>query len=433
MSSLRRPALRKVVAAGAAVALFAAAGCGGSNEDASGADGTITLTVKTFSQFGYEDLYKQYEASHPGIKIKQDNIAQLDDYTPKLQQWLTAGSGAGDVVALEEGILVKLMAKPDQFANLLDYGAAEVQGNFLDWKWKQALTADGKKLVGLGTDVGAQGMCYRTDQFAKAGLPTDRAKVGELWPTWDAYLATGKRFVAAGTGASFFDTAGGIYQNILMQQGDTTYFDRDNKLIVDTNPGVRAAWDQTVSMIDAGLSGKLQMWGLAWNAGFKKGTFATIPCPAWMLGIIKEQAGPENAGKWDVARVPGEGAVRGGSFLAVPAQSKHPKEAAELAKFLTSPAGQTAAFKAKNNFPSSPQAIDDPAVSGAVNAYFNNAPVGKIFGQSAKSLKPVYLGPENQLVGDAVGDALTALEQGKLKPDEAWTKALADSKRAVDK
>jgi cellobiose transport system substrate-binding protein len=114
MSSLRRPVLRKVVAAGAAVALFAAAGCGGSNEDASGADGTITLTVKTFSQFGYEDLYKQYEASHPGIKIKQDNIAQLDDYTPKLQQWLTAGSGAGDVVALEEGILVKLMAKPDQ-------------------------------------------------------------------------------------------------------------------------------------------------------------------------------------------------------------------------------------------------------------------------------------------------------------------------------
>jgi len=433
MSSLRRPVLRKVVAAGAAVALFAAAGCGGSNEDASGADGTITLTVKTFSQFGYEDLYKQYEASHPGIKIKQDNIAQLDDYTPKLQQWLTAGSGAGDVVALEEGILVKLMAKPDQFANLLDYGAGDLQGNFLDWKWKQALTADGKKLVGLGTDVGAQGMCYRTDQFAKAGLPTDRAKVGELWPTWDAYLATGKRFVAASTGAGFFDTADGIYQNILMQQGDTTYFDRDNKLIVDTNPGVRAAWDQAVSMIDAGLSGKLQMWGPAWNAGFKKGTFATIPCPAWMLGIIKDQAGPENAGKWDVARVPGEGAVRGGSFLAVPAQSKHPKEAAELAKFLTSPDGQTAAFKAKNNFPSSPQAIDDPAVSGAVNAYFNNAPVGKIFGQSAKSLKPVYLGPENQLVGDAVGDALTAVEQGKLKPDEAWTKALADAKRAVDK
>ncbi|GAA0604739.1 extracellular solute-binding protein [Kribbella sandramycini] len=419
-------------AAVAAVGLVAVAGCGGSGDDAA-ADGTITLTVKTFSQFGYDELYKQYESTHPGIKIKEDNIAKLVDYTPKLQQWLTAGSGAGDVVALEEGILVKLMAKPDQFANLLDQGAGSLKGNFLEWKWNQALTTDGKKLVGLGTDIGAQGMCYRTDLFAKAGLPTDREQVGALWPTWDQYLATGKKFAGANTGASFFDTSGSIYQNILMQQGDTTYFDRSNNLIVDSNPGVRKAWDQTVSMVDAGLSGKLQMWSPAWNAGFKQGTFATIPCPAWMLGIIKDQAGPENAGKWDVARVPGEGAVRGGSFLAVPTQSKHQKEAAELVKFLTSPEGQTAAFKAKNNFPSAPQALDDPAVAGAVNEYFNNAPVGKIFAKSAKELKPVYLGPENQQVGEAVGDALTAVEQGKLKPDEAWSKAVADAQRAAGK
>jgi cellobiose transport system substrate-binding protein len=422
------PSIGAVLAVGALVA-----GCGGGKSADATGDGTITLTVKTFGQFGYDELITQYEEAHPGIKVKQDNIAKLADYTPKLQQWLTAGSGAGDVVALEEGILVKLMAKPDQFVNLLDQGAGELQGNFLDWKWKQALTPDGKKLIGLGTDVGAQGMCYRTDLFAKAGLPTDRDKVGALWPTWDGYLAVGKQFAAAGTGASYFDTAGSLYQNILMQQGDTTYFDRDNKLIVETNPGVRAAWDKTIQLIDAGLSGKIQMWSPAWNAGFKKGTFATIPCPAWMLGIIKDQAGPENAGKWDVARVPGEGAVRGGSFLAVPAQSKHQKEAAELAKYLTSPQGQTAAFKAKNNFPSSPQAIDDPAVASAVNPYFNNAPVGKIFGRSAKSLKPVYLGPDNQVVGDGIGDALTAVEQGKLEPAEAWSKAIADAKRAVGK
>ncbi|MGC4941962.1 extracellular solute-binding protein [Kribbella sp. DT2] len=427
-----RTTTRKALAVAAATTLLLA-GCGGGGGDDQAADGTITLTVKTFGQFGYDDLVAQYEASHPGVKVKQDNIAKLADYTPKLQQWLTAGSGAGDVVALEEGILIKLMAKPDQFVNLLDHGAASLKGNFLDWKWQQALTPDGGTLIGLGTDIGAQGMCYRTDLFAKAGLPTDRAKVGALWPTWDGYLATGKKFAQANTGATFFDTAGTVYQNILMQQGDQTYFDRENKLIAATNPGVRSAWDQTVAMIGAGLSGKLQMWSPQWNAGFKQGSFATIPCPAWMLGQIKDQAGPENAGKWDVARVPGQGAVRGGSFLAVPAQSKHPKEAAELAKFLTSPQGQTAAFTAKNNFPSSPQAIDDPAVASAVNEYFSNAPVGKIFGQSAKSLKPVYLGPDNQVVGDGIGDALTAIEQGKLGPDQAWTKAMNDAERAVGK
>lgn len=409
-----------------------AAACGGQAEaPKSAGPETITLVVKTFSEFGYEDLYKQYEAAHPGITIKQENIAQLGDYIPKLQQWMGAGSGAGDVVALEEGILIQFMAKPEQFVNLLDHGAAELKGNFLEWKWKQALTPDGAKLVGLGTDVGAQGMCYRTDLFAKAGLPTDREQVGALWPTWDAYLATGQKFAGAKTGASFFDSAGGIYQNILMQQGDHTYYDTANALVIDTNPGVKAAWDQTITMIQGGLSGNIAQWSPQWNAGFKKGTFATIPCPSWMLGIIKEQAGPENSGKWDVAKVPGNGAVRGGSFLAVPTQSKHQKEAAELAKFLTNPQGQIAAFKAKSNFPSSPQAIEDPAVQSFVNDYFNNAPVGKIFGESVKALKPVYLGPNNNPIGDRVGNALIAVEQGKLKPDEAWTKAVEDAKRAA--
>lgn len=409
-------------------ALAALTACGGAPAEPA-ASGKTTLIVKTFSQFGYDGLYKEYEAAHPGITIKEENIGKLGDYLPKLQQWLATGQGAGDVVALEEGILTQFMGKPDQFVNLLDHGAGDLERNFLEWKWSQALTPDGKKVVGLGTDVGAQGMCYRTDLFAKAGLATGRDEVGALWPTWDAYLATGQKFAAAATGAHFFDSAGGLYQNILMQQGDHTYYDKANALVVDSNPGVRAAWDRAVGMIGAGLSANIEQYSPQWNAGFKNGTFATIPCPSWMLGTIEKQSGPENVGKWDVARVPGNGAVRGGSFLAVPQQSTHQKEAAELAKFLTSAKGQTAAFTAKNNFPSSPQAIDDPAVQNFTNAYFNNAPVGKIFGESVKALRPVYLGPNNLQIDDRVKNALTAVEQGKLAPDAAWTKAVDEAKR----
>jgi cellobiose transport system substrate-binding protein len=422
---LRRTALATALAA----ALAVTTACGGGSAESG--SGKTTLIVKTFSQFGYEELYKQYEATHPGITIKEENIGKLGDYTPKLQQWMAAGKGAGDVVALEEGILIKFMAQPDQFVNLLDHGAGELKANFLEWKWQQAVTPDGSKVVGLGTDVGAQGMCYRTDLFAKAGLPTDREKVGALWTSWADYLATGKRFKDANTGAHFFDSSGSLYQNILMQQGDHTYYDTANRLVIDSNPGVRVAWDTTIGMIEAGLSANIEQWSPQWNAGFKNGAFATIPCPSWMLGTIEKQSGPENAGKWDVARVPGKGAVRGGSFLAVPTQSEHQKDAAELVKFLTSAKGQIAAFTSKNNFPSSPQAIDDPAVQSFTNAYFNNAPVGKTFGESVKALRPVYLGPDNIAIGDRVGNALTAVEQGKLKPDEAWVKAVDDAKRLV--
>ncbi|MFD4672601.1 ABC transporter substrate-binding protein [Lentzea sp. NPDC058450] len=407
--------------------LVAVSACGGGAADS--ASGDVTLIVKTFSQFGYDELYKEYEASHPGVKIKEENIGKLGDYTPKLQQWLATGKGAGDVVAIEEGILSQFMAKPDQFVNLLDHGAKDLSGNFLPWKWQQASTSDGSKVIGLGTDVGAQGMCYRKDLFEAAGLPADREAVGTLWPTWEKYLETGKLFKSKKPDIGFYDSTGSVYLNMLMQSGDHTYYDATNKLVIDSNAAVKDTWNSSIEMVKAGLSANIEQWSPQWNAGFKNGTFATIPCPSWMLGTIEKQAGPENKGKWDVTRVPGNGAVRGGSFLAVPTQSTHQKEAAELAKFLTSAKGQTAAFKAKNNFPSSPQAIDDPVVQEFKNPYFNDAPVGKIFGDSVKALKPVYLGPGNNAIGDRVGNALLAVEQGKLQPDEAWAKAVDDAKR----
>ena len=81
-----------------------------------------------------------------------------------------------------------------------------------------------------------------------------------------------------------------------------------------------------------------------WNAGFKNATFATVTCPAWMMGYIQGQA-PNADGKWNIADVPGGGGNWGGSFLTVTKQSQHQKEAAALVKFLTSPKSELYVFK----------------------------------------------------------------------------------------
>ena len=122
---------------------------------------------------------------------------------------------------------------------------------------------------------------------------------------------------------------------------------------------VKQAYDRMLAMIGDGLSAGYKSFSDQWNAGFKQGTFATIACPAWMMGYIQGQAGDANKGKWDVTAPPGGGGNWGGSWLGVPRQSKHPKEAAELVRFLTSPKSQIAAFKKVNNLPSSPVALDD--------------------------------------------------------------------------
>ncbi|MGV9767607.1 ABC transporter substrate-binding protein [Micromonospora tulbaghiae] len=424
------------VAVVAATALLGTTACGGGDDAA--ADGPITLTVDVFGQFGYADLYQEYMASHPGVKIVERGTGgNLDEYSPKLTQWLAAGKGAGDVVAIEEGLLVEYKANPQNFVNLLDHGAADLKGNFLDWKWNQGLTADGKQLIGLGTDVGGMAMCYRKDLFAKAGLPTDREAVSKLWPTWQDYIKVGEQFTAKKTGASFLDAATNTFNTILLQTAGNTsgysYYDTSNNLVVGSNPAVKQAYDTTMDIIDSGLSGKYGSWSEEWVSAFKQSKFATIACPAWMTGVIEGNAGAAAKGKWDIAQVPGNGGNWGGSFLAVPKQSKHQAEAIELAKFLTSAKGQIGAFKAKGPLPSSPQALDDPAIIDSKNAYFSEAPVGKIFAEGAKSLKPVYMGPKNQAVRTEVENAVRSVELGKRSPEQGWTDAVANAEKAAAK
>lgn len=423
------------VALAAATTLLVTTACG--NGDDAG-DGTITLTVDVFGQFGYDELYQQYMDDNPGVTIVERGTGgNLDEYSPKLTQWLAAGKGAGDIVAVEEGLLVEYKANPDNFVNLLDHDAGELQGNFLDWKWNAGLTADGAHLIGLGTDVGGMAMCYRTDLFAEAGLPTERDAVSALWPTWADYIRVGERFTAAKTGAAFLDAATNTFSTIVLQTAGNTngyhYYDTDDELVVDTNPAVRQAWDTTMDIIDSGLSGRYSAWSEEWVSAFKQATFATIACPAWMTGVIEGNTGTAGAGKWDIARVPGDGGNWGGSYLAVPKQSRHQAEAVKLAMFLTSAEGQIGAFKAKGPLPSSPQALGDPAVAEATNAYFSDAPVGQIFAAGAKGLKPVYMGPKNQAVRTEVENAVRTVELGQRTPEQGWSDAVTNAKKAAAK
>jgi len=168
-----------------------------------------------------------------------------------------------------------------------------------------------------------------------------------------------------------------------------------------------------------------------WQTALKRDTFATLPCPSWMLGGIEEFSGEAGKGKWDVATIPGGSGYWGGSWLAVPKQTKHEKEAVELAKFLTSPEGQVGAYKAANVFPSSPQAAQDPAVADAKSEYFNDAPVGKIFGGLVASVKPVHLGPKNEDVRAAVENVLVSVGQGEQNAGEAWAKSVEEAEKAA--
>jgi len=344
--------------------------------------GEIKLVVDTFGEFGYDDLVKQYESSHPGIKIELRKTAQLGDYRPKLVRYLATNKGAGDVTALEEGIITEFKANAANWVDLSQY----------------------------------------------VGFASDRDAVSALWPTWDKFIEVGQQYRTK-TGKGLLDTVTTAFSASLSQVGGDLFYDKDFNVVADTSPAVKQSWDLALKLADAKITAKTNTWSAEWQAVFQQGTFAATLCPSWMLGIIEQNSGAANKGKWDVAAVPGGGGNWGGSWLSVPTQSKHPKEAAELAAFLTNADSQVAAFKAKGPLPSNLKALDNADFQAYQNPYFNNAPVGKIFGEGAKTLKPVTIGPKHSSVKErAFEPALQAYEAGRLSAQAAWDQAIKDAK-----
>jgi cellobiose transport system substrate-binding protein len=84
------------VAAGALVLTA----CGGSGDEAA-EDGTITLSISTFNEFGYDELIEEYMADHPGVVVEQTKASTGDELREKIITGLAAGSGLTDVVAVD--------------------------------------------------------------------------------------------------------------------------------------------------------------------------------------------------------------------------------------------------------------------------------------------------------------------------------------------
>jgi cellobiose transport system substrate-binding protein len=132
---------------------------------------------------------------------------------------------------------------------------------------------------------------------------------------------------------------------------------------------------------------------------------------------------------WDIADVfPGGGGNWGGSYLAVPTQSKHPEEARELAAWLTAPEQQVRAFEVSGNFPSATDALTDPTVTALVNEDFNNAPTGEIYANAASGIESVaHKGPKFFALTDAMRDAIDRVDVAKTDDAESsWKKFVSE-------
>jgi cellobiose transport system substrate-binding protein len=389
----------------------------------------VTLTVAYWGNFGLETLAKEYEAENPNVTIELnsgDFAAQHD----ALQQSLIAGSGAAHVTAIDEGFITSFVAQSDGFVNLLDLGAGQYEENYLEWKWAQAANADGSEVIGLGSDVGGLALCYRRDLLEEAGLPFERDEVdAAIGDTWAGFIEFGKQYTEA-TDKAFVDNATNIL-NPALTQLQVGYYNRNNELDMDAT---KPAFDIALDTIDSGISANIAPWSPEWNTGFANGDFAVLACPAWMMGYIQGQISADDfAGQWDVADIPGPGGNWGGSFYTIPNQFDEPttQEAYNLIEWLIEAEQQIAIFQEIGNLPSQESLFSDPGIQDFANPFFNDAPVGQIFTQTAADIPgAIYYAPKHNDVSPAVQSVLNEVQAGNVSSADAWDAAVEAAETA---
>ena len=334
--------------------------------------------------------------------------------------------------------------------------ATTIKPNFIPWRWEQGVGHDGS-VIGIPTDVGGMEVLYRTDLFVKAGLITKKQSdngtgrdiVSKMWPTWDKFIATGKKYVSKLSaadkkkGVGFIDNVGGIFTAMLNQAKEKYYHDNgsDAGTIYGTNPKtkkkepiysyspqIKAAWDNVIIADKAKIGTRTAQFSPDWPVGMNNGKFAVIMAPAWMMDYVKQQA-PLTKGKWDVASLPGGGGNLGGTQLGITSYSDAKQEAWDFLSWYLAPEQQLQVFRTYGLFPSTKSIYNDPSVKDYKDPFFNNAPVGKIYSTGILELKPIFEGELNPVIDKAFGDGLGRVSAGKKTSAASWKITMDELKK----
>jgi cellobiose transport system substrate-binding protein len=391
----------------------------------------VTLSFWVFGATGYEDLAKEYQKDHPNVTIKFKN-AEFNDHHNSLFTSISAGSGAPDLTMIEVDQLDRYRDAEDRFTNLYKYDADKLKEQYLEWKWKIGESTDGSFLFGLPTDIGPKGFYYRVDLFEEAGLPTDPAEVAKKISTPEEFKQAALQ-VKENTGKPMVDSMEMIFRAKL-DALETTYFDPEGNLLIENKGnGVREAYDYAVEMNALGVVGELQMWTPEWGNGVNEGEFAAELGAAWLKGWMSGNA-PDAAGKFRVATLPQEFAGNwGGSYIAIPSETKHAQEAYNFAKWLVSPENQLKSFKSDGLFPSAPSVYEQSEFKESKDDYFGGQSTAQIFADVAQGIGYVYKGPDYVTANSEILNAMTNVQQQGADAEEEWQAAIKRIKDQISR
>lgn len=370
-----------------------------------------------------DKLIPGYKASNPDVDITYQ-MNNHGDHHKKLTTNLATGSGAGDVVVVDVGFIGSFI-NSGGFENLSgpEYGAAQMDGDFVGYAWSQGKGADGNQ-YGIPIDIGPGVMYYRRDVLDAAGV-----KIEDVTRDWDSFIDYGRKL--KDQNVFLIADAADVAKTIVLttvKDGEGFFFDNDGNSLITSDRFVNA-FRIAKQIRDEGLDGQIGAWTNEWYDGFKTGTVATQLSGAWLLGHLQNWMAPDTKGKWGVTNLPdGIYGSWGGSFLAIPKQAANKQEAWEFIKFLTAtPEAQISGLKNIGAFPVLKSTYDDAAFDEPIE-FLAGQKARQLFAEVAQNV-PAVAPQKGDLVAEDV--VLNGALIEVLNDDKDIMQALQEAERLV--
>jgi multiple sugar transport system substrate-binding protein len=397
--------------------------CGGSPSSSTTASKTQSAAGPvTINVWAWEPTLKAvvtaFEAANPNITVNLQNVGGAGDTYTKLDNAISAGSGAPDVAQVEY-YAIGQYAIPGKLADLTQFGAADLSKSFTTGTWNAVTLSNSGKVYGLPVDSGPMALFYNKATFDKAGITQPPV-------TWDEYYQDAKKIHALGKNYYITTDNGdaGFATSMMWQTGAKPFQVSSGAVTINLgDSGVVKFADFWQKMISEDLiNTKISGWSDDWFKGLGDGSVASLITGAWMPANLIGSA-PKGAGNFRVAATPVPTAgtpansENGGSSLAVLASSQKKEAAYKFLQFTS--AGDGVAIRIKGgNFPSTTADLAKPDFLGYTDTYFGGQQYNQVLAQAAKDVLPgwsylPYQVYANSIFGDKVKDAYSG--KGNLK------------------
>lgn len=425
--------------------------CGGAddkktNNDASNTEGGSSasnlddkLVIWTLAD-DLKDFGDKFQ-EETGVKV-ETVVIEPADYPTKVQTALQGGEVEPDIIVGEPQMLEDFY-DAGFFEDLDQYGAQDYADQIVDYVWKVGQDSEGIQRA-ISYQITPAGMYYRRDIATEVFGTDDPEEIGKLFADYPTILETantlkdaGYRIFSSDAEMNFFsgDSAWVMDGALNVDQSRLDYMDLCVDLYQNDLTAYANQWSTPWYQAMAGevpiLTADIQSYAddsvNVWDAdefaeateGLDTTEVFAFGLPAWGVLTMRDHVG-DTSGLWGVCAGPSYG-FSGGTYIGISSQSERKDTAWEFVKFCTLnedtadwwidfSQGDTVSLKS---------ALEKHAED--TNEIYGGEQLYKFWLSQAEGIDYSKVTRYDKAIGDAFGNAISAIKTGEKTKDEAMT------------